>query len=319
MKDSIAARLYYERYLHVPKSRRQRLLRPLRILAAPFVPRNPPDDALGRLLWEVVAETHGLGSHKSLSSVVLDDADQDGRRRLLAFLFERGARTPFAIAKAQSDLRNGSLVTEAEGLRRVHAVMPEALRHSVPEVLRMHAKGNEEVLVISAMRGRSAYLDMRASLRPSRHIDRHFAAASRWLAAFHEATGATHGDFWPHNLLIDGDTVSVVDWENFRPDSSPFVDLFHFPLTYGLSYRYADPETSFARTFLESNALSGAVTAYLQHYATRRGLSADDLRSAFDEFLATKGTMGKGEPHPGTRGLPWERFREMSRKRNADR
>jgi hypothetical protein len=318
MNDSLAARLYYERYLHVPKSRKQRLLRPLRIIAAPFVPRKKPEDALAQLLWDVVGQTFNL-DHKNLSSVVLDDVDQDGRRRLLAFLFEHGARVPFAIAKAQSDLRNGSLRSEADGLRRAHALMPEALRDSVPEVLRLHAEENEEVLVISAMRGRSAYLDMRASLWPSRFIDRHFAAASRCLAAFHEATGATHGDFWPHNLLIHGDAVSVVDWENFTPASSPFVDLFHFPLTYGLSYRYADPETSFARTFLESNALSGAVTAYLQHYTTRRGLSAIDLMSAFDEFLATKGTMGNGEPHPGTRGLPWERFREMYRKRNVGR
>ncbi|HYI08015.1 MAG TPA: phosphotransferase [Thermoanaerobaculia bacterium] len=300
MNDSFAARLYYERYLHVPKSRRQRLLRPLRMLATPFVPRTVPDDALARLLWEGAPPAH--------SSVVLDDTDQDGRRRLLAFLFAQGARRPFAIAKAQSDLSNGSLRSEADGLRRVRGGLPPDLQSTIPEVLQFQANDRGEVLVISALPGRSAYLDMRASLRPSRFLEAHFSAAARWLAAFHDATGATHGDFWPHNLLLDGDRVSVVDWENFTPSSSPFVDLFHFPLTYGQSYRYADPETSFARTFLEPNRLSRAVAAYLHGYASRRGLNERDLAPAFAEFLATRGTMGSGEPHPGTRGLPWERL-----------
>jgi hypothetical protein len=306
MNDSVAARLYYERFLNVPRSRKQRLLRPLRIVLAPLFRRTMPNDELARLLWSV-ARTFSRGHH----SVVLDDTDQDGRRRLLAFLFERGASRPFAIAKAQSDLSNGSLRNEADGLRRVREVLPPDLQATVPQVLQFRADDTGEVLVISALPGRSAYLDMRASLLPARFLEAHFAAAAQWLAAFHDATGATHGDFWPHNLLLGGGRVSVVDWENFRQTSSPFIDLFHFPLTYGFSYRYADPETSFARTFLEPNHLSRAVAAYLRAYVTRRGMDTAALAPAFAQFLATRGTMGEGEPHPGTRGLPWDRFAEM--------
>jgi hypothetical protein len=300
VNDSFAARLYYERCLNVPKSRKQRLLRPLRMLVAPLFRRKVPDDALAKLLWQAAPPAH--------NSVVLDDTDQDGRRRLLAFLFERRGRAPFAVAKAQSDLFNGSLRNEADGLRRVRELLPPPVRATVPEVLRFQAGAWGEVLVLSALPGRSAYLDMRASLLPSRFLERHFGAASRWLAAFHDATGATHGDFWPHNLLLDGNRVSVVDWENFRPSSSPYIDLVHFPLTYGQSFRYADPETSFARTFLEPTPLSRAVAGYLRDYAARRGLDPRALGAAFAEFLTTRGTMGSGEPHPGTRGLPWERF-----------
>jgi len=315
-----AALLYFQRTVNVPKSRRERLLRACLGIAV-----RPPDvdlnDSLTALLLDVVrAEVVRGSSMDGLRWIVLDDVDQSGRRRLLAFLFEGDSAAPFAVAKAQNDAVNGSLDAEADALRRLHAMLPPPLRATVPSVLHYVTAPRGEVLVSSAVRGRSAYADMQSALAPSRYIDAHFRAAARWLAAFHEATrqrehvAARHGDYWAHNVLRSDDCVAVVDWEHFAPSAPCAVDLFHYPLTYGVNYpwsayRMADPEVAFARTFLERNHVSRAVRAYFETYAARTRMPASQLAVAFREFLATRGTMtADGEALAGVRALPWPRF-----------
>ncbi len=88
---------------------------------------------------------------------------------------------------------------------------------------------------------------------------------------------ASHGDFWPRNVMLDGHAsmAGIVDWERFSPRSSPFDDLFHFPATYGLAYRWyglQNDEESWARTFLRRNHVSRAVRRFLARYCLRRGL-----------------------------------------------
>ena len=82
--------------------------------------------------------------------------------------------------------------------------------------------------------------------------------------------GASHGDFWAQNLLMnDGGEVGVVDWERFDAVGSPFEDIFHFPLTYGLNFRWrrgATKEEKFRKTFLERNRVSTAVRDYLRRF-----------------------------------------------------
>jgi aminoglycoside phosphotransferase len=313
-----AAQRYVAGHVDVPSNRLQRLRHALLPFARSTAP--PPSDSLTDLVFATMAcELRLARTH--VRSVVRSGVDQDGRRRVLAFLFEGKAGLPFAIVKAQESLVNGSLRTEAESLERVRPRLDERLRATVPEVLALHADERGEVLAISGLPGRSAWFDLRSSLLPSRHAERHFRAAARWLAAFHEATrvddgtAAAHGDFWPGNLLLDGTHLGgLVDWEHYRPVASRFVDLFHFPLTYGINfpwkrYRFADPMRAFAATFVDDNAVSRAVRAYLHEYATRTGLSASHLDDGFRQFIATRGTMAAGEAgHPGTRGLPWEQF-----------
>ncbi|MDP9192674.1 MAG: hypothetical protein M3P06_13320 [Acidobacteriota bacterium] len=102
---------------------------------------------------------------------------------------------------------------------------------------------------------------------------------------------------------------------DFTPAGSRYIDLFHYPLTYGqacpgLFYRRRDAETAFAETFLEKNRLSRAVRDYLEIYCTRTGTSRPRMAAAFRELLVSNATPA-GMPHPGVRHLPWTRFLTM--------
>ena len=312
---------YFHRSVSVPMRRRDRLLAQL-----PLIVRRPAaiaaSDELANLLFEVLRAEPLLGrAFERLRFIVHPGEDQDGRRRLLAFLFDEHRDTPFAVAKVQSDLRNGSLQTEAAALTRVHGLITAELQKTIPDLLRTYSDSRGEVLVVSALPGRSAWHEMHTSLLPSRRVGAHFERAGRWLAAFHEATRhdeettAVQGDFWAHNILHNSDNVAVIDWEHFTPNGSRYIDLFHYPLTYGQAYpgrfyRKLDAETAFARTFLEKNHLSRAVREYLHSYRADTGIRRVRMAAAFRELLAQNATLD-GNPHPGVRHLPWSRFLTM--------
>lgn len=251
------------------------------------------------------------------AAIYVRDYDESDRGRVVAFFFRKGEPAPAAVAKAQFARRDAlSLRIETQTLEQMRAFLPPALQPSLPRVLRFHESPRGELLVTSMLPGRSAYVEMRSSLAPSRHIDAHFDAAAQWLAAFHDATrttvtsvvggvtvphSAAHGDFWPRNVLHHGDAIGVVDWEHFLPAASPFVDLFHYPLAYGIAYfRRASREEAFRKTFRENNRVSRAVQRYLRDYASRAGLPEKVLEPAFRTFVETKGRMGANVPvRPG--------------------
>jgi hypothetical protein len=306
----------------VPMRRRERLLGALPMLVR-RLPTVPASDGLLSLLCEVLRAEPLLGcSFERLRIVARHDDDQDGRRRLLAFLFDGDAEAPFAVAKVQSDLRNGSLQTEAAALTSVHALIGPELRKTIPDLLRTYSDTRGEVLVVSALPGCSAWQELHASLLPSRRVGAHFEQAARWLAAFHEATRhddettAVHGDFWAHNILHDSnDNLAVIDWENFTPAGSRYIDLFHYPLTYGQAYpgpfyRHLDAESAFARTFLQKNRLSRAVHQYLETYRARTAIPRPRIAAAFRDLLVSHATT-QATAHPGVRHLPWARFVTM--------
>jgi hypothetical protein len=314
---------YLQQSLSVPMRRRERLLG-----AMPIIGRRPAanvdaSDALLNLLGEALrAEPLSGRPFERLRVVARHDEDQDGRRRLLAFLFDNDRETPFAVAKVQSDLRNGSLLTEAAALTSMHTLVGSELMKSIPGLLASYSDARGEVLVVSALPGRSAWQELHASLLPSRRVGAHLEHAGRWLAAFHEATRhddettAVHGDFWAHNVLHDSnDNVSVIDWENFTPAGSRYIDLFHYPLTYGQAYpgrfyRHLDAESAFANTFLRKNRLSRAVREYLESYRARTGIPRPRMAAAFRELLVSHATAQR-TAHPGVRHLPWARFLTM--------
>jgi hypothetical protein len=310
----------YMQSLSVPMRRRERLLG---AFGRPPAGDVDASDALLNLLGEALrAEPLSAHPFERLRIVARHDDDQDGRRRLLAFLFDNDRETPFAVAKVQSDLRNGSLLTEAAALTSMHALIGPELRKTIPDLLRSYSDARGEVLIVSALPGRSAWQELHASLLPSRRLGAHFERAGRWLAAFHEATRhdeettAVHGDFWAHNVLHDSnDHVAVIDWENFTPAGSRYIDLFHYPLTYGQAYpgrfyRHLDAESAFARTFLHKNRLSRAVREYLQSYRARTGIPRPRIAAAFRELLVRHSTTPH-TAHPGVRHLPWARFLTM--------
>jgi hypothetical protein len=104
---------------------------------------------------------------------------------------------------------------------------------------------------------------------------------------------ASHGDFWPRNVILDdrASMAGIVDWERFSPATSPFDDLFHFAATYGLAYRWIGRERedeSWARTFLRRNRISRAVRRFLGRYCLRRGLQPSLLMPLLQLHLITR-------------------------------
>lgn len=300
--ESRAAMRYFETSLRVAYSPLGRV-----VSRAPVAHRGSSLPNEVTQLFETIGES-------PIPAILLLDYKDAGRGRTIGFLFRFESPLPSAIVKVRRLPSGGaSLRAEADAHERLHDALPARMRPTVPEVLRYTATEDAEVLMLSTVPGRSAYLDMQNSLRPSKYVDAHFDAAGSWLAAFHDCAGdASHGDFWARNLLIDDSgRAGVVDWELFARGSSPLFDLFHFPLTYGLNwpwtrYRQLLPEAAFAQTFLASNRVSGAVRRYLRNYAAARGLTMSEMHSAFRTFLATRGTMREEQaPPPGTAKLPW--------------
>jgi len=260
------------------------------------------------------------------------DAPEDGVH-LVAFFFGAGP-APVTVLK----LRRGPAATlerEAAALRHLAGRLPPELQPCVPSVLAVERMGDLEGLLLSALPGRSAYVEMQDARLPARVARRHLRAAGSWLAAFHGATresgrrfvaeghaeagrevleavplAFSHGDFWARNLLLDGTGVSgTVDWENAAEATPVFEDLFHFPLTYGLSSlswrcRRRPPEQAFRRTFLDETPLSREVRGYLEDYCAATGLEFPLLRPLFHLFLSHRARRGD-------KGGLWLRFQRM--------
>lgn len=324
--DSPAARRYFNDALYVPHGLAGRIRRAVR--RPPFRRATSIDGA---------AHLFALHGGDPRDFIILRDYAASTRGRVVAFAFTASAETPVAVVKAQyAPAGISSLRGEADALTHLQATLPPILGSTIPRVLRSETSREGELLVTSALPGRPAYVDMQGSLAPWRHIDVHFDAAARWLSAFHEATKsatseeevdgtsvpmtAVHGDYWPRNLLRDrAGGVGVVDWEAFDRAGSPFVDLFHYALTYGISYpfrgyRRVDPELAFAKTFLDRTHVSRAVRRYLLTYTRKRDLPPRLLAPAFRRFIETRGTMRDGATAaPGTAELPWARFAAMER------
>jgi len=297
--DAPLARRWFTSSLYVPQGRRG-LLRL----------------ALGRSRLRRASGTEGVehllalldevrGAVPLAAAIYVRDYVTSTRGRVLGFFFADGAAEPSVVAKAQ--FARDTLRIEAQTLEQMRAFLPPALQPTLPRVFRFHESPRGELLVLSMLPGRSAYVEMRSSLAPWRSVDAHFDAASRWLAAFHDATrttattivngvavphSAVHGDFWPRNVLhnASGAIVGVVDWEHFIPAASPFLDLFHYAVAYGTAYfRRATEEEAFRKTFAANNRVSRAVQRYLHDYATRAGLPHKVLLPAFRAFLESRG------------------------------
>lgn len=244
--DSPRAVRYFNRSLRVPWSHGARLL-----TRFPFL-------------------TRFLGTRTSAqdAQIVMTDYPDSRRRRTIKFIF------PATVMKVRELPGEGpSLAIEAEACERVHGLLPR----STPRLIHFEQTKDAEVLLLTAVRGVSAYVEMQQAFVPSRLAARHFDAAARWLAEFRRVMpNASHGDFWAQNLLIsESGEAGVVDWERFEAEGPPDADLFHFPVTYGLNFRWrrgATDEEKFAKTFLARNRVSLAVRDYLRRFgATSSG------------------------------------------------
>ena len=300
------ASFLFERLL-APHNLRERLRRSALRSVPALAPRLLKPSASARPALEMV-ETALRELDLPTRWLLVEDYADNGRERLVLFLFAAGEASPAAVLKLRrTGAAGSSLGREEEALRFLAERLPADLRPTVPRPLAWRELPGLEALAMSPLPGVSAYVEMQGLLHPGRAISRHFEAAAAWLARFHKATGAAHGDFWARNLLVSPEgQACVVDWEHFS-EAAPFSeDLFHFPLTYGLNYPWArwrrlPPDEAFRRTFLEDNRVSRAVARYLARYAAEAGVDPASLRRLFGAYLETR---------PGD-GFPWREFQSL--------
>lgn len=150
---------------------------------------------------------------------------EDPRGRLTAFLFpphpRAGGGAPDRVVKLRREGGSGpGLAAEGAALDRLRQELPEPLRGTLPAVLGGGWLGDEgergwEFLVLTALPGRSAYVELqRALLLRSRLPARHLALAGSWLARFHRAT-FVRGNPWrppPWEALAPPGAGSPPDW-----------------------------------------------------------------------------------------------------------
>ncbi len=308
--DAPNARRWFNDALYVPQGAIGRVRRALH---RPRLRRVADPQGIEHVL--ALLEEAGIAHD---AAIYVCDYETSDRGRVVAFFFDKGEATPSVFVKAQFARRDASsLRIETQTLEQMRAFLPPALQPTLPRVLRYHESDRGELLVTSVLPGRSQYIAMRSSLAKSRLVDAHFDAAAKWLAAFHDATrttatsvingvdvphSAVHGDFWPRNIVQDrSGAIGIVDWEHFIPAASPFIDLFHYALAYGIAYfKSATDKEAFRLTFNANNRVSRAVQRYLRDYATRAGLPHKILLPAFRMFVETQGRMNANvAPRPG--------------------
>jgi len=271
--------------------------------------------------------------------------DNSRTDRMIALLFALdGNRPSLALKMAPTEV--GSLTRERDALLLLRSALPEDLVASLPQPGALKQIGGWQVLPLSIVEGRPAYVEMLSSWQPRRTVARHLQCAVQWLVRFQretcsdraflsrpdeqdtlmewgrglEAAGieklswfeslllrcqkdpiplcAGHGDFWVRNLLLPDERrqpglpllPGVIDWESFRPQQGPFVDLFHFAVTYGLNYPWAryrriEPLEALHGTFVDNNHLSREISHFFSYYCHRTGVEPDQLRSLFRLYL----------------------------------
>lgn len=123
---------------------------------------------------------------------------------------------------------------------------------------------------------------------------------------------AAHGDFWVRNVLYApmAREVAVVDWEQFTPLASPVDDLFHFLVSYGVSFPWccgSRATDAFARTFVAPTPVARAARRVLGEWRERHGLTRHALRALFLLHLLVR--ADEALPDAPTDGTAFNRSR----------
>ncbi|HEX2296665.1 MAG TPA: hypothetical protein VHN37_15335 [Actinomycetota bacterium] len=161
--------------------------------------RGLPEEVRARLAPHV--PPHG--------SVALLRANHPGR--YVALILTRDG-SPAAVAKVALDAAGAAaLFAEADALEGPARSLPGPLL--APRV--SHASAGLLVTDAAVWRPRA---------RPWRLPPEVAGALGEWFAA----TGASHGDFAPWNLLRTRSGWTLVDWESGDPEGAPFEDVFHW-------------------------------------------------------------------------------------------
>ncbi|NOZ70095.1 MAG: phosphotransferase [Deferribacteres bacterium] len=97
------------------------------------------------------------------------------------------------------------------------------------------------------------------------------------------ASVVSHGDFRPANILKRGQGISVIDWDDFRPEGLPLFDLMEFILRYIHSHYKFEKERVildqevflkyFNLFYVKRSRLSESVRKYIGIYSGHAGLN----------------------------------------------
>ena len=232
-----------------------------------------PGEGWRRDLDTVEEVLHNLG-HGSLGEdggesarLLLRGYPDDPRERLTAFLFEPGDETPAAVLKIEpsgeetgfgeqrargrvppsappsgTGVRPSSsapspasaLTREARALAELAERLPADLASTVPRLLGHARTGGREALLVSALAGRPAYVELRSNLFPGASTGvlagRHLAAAAAWLGRFHLETAQTAGAWDLPSPEALGLAAPLPGWYRELTDRLPAAPLPAVPV-----------------------------------------------------------------------------------------
>lgn len=225
----------------------------------------------------------GAAAERATAPAWIQIDDYEGARgRAIVLLFASPhAERPFAVAKVRPGLEGASLFQERVALQSLSV---SNVASTIPQVRSYGEFEGAEVLLMTAMPGRSMDREMKAEYVPRAHVRRHFARARRWLTTFQAGRElGAHGDFWARNILLSDAGTSIVDWEHFDPNGDPLDDVFHFALTYAVAFRWemrqrADAVERFRRGFATRNVVAYEIRAWLAHFAEARRMVQPAMR-----------------------------------------
>jgi hypothetical protein len=255
-----------------------------------------------------------------------------GTGRALDFVFLAGESLPRWVLKWGRMGVGASLSDERDRLVRVRTLLAgtsaDELVETLPEPLAYGVDGEHEWLLLSALQGRTLDADLARAPRDGARGRRHLVLGAEWLGRFHGGTepgpeagrelelapgelgaeleslaraiadgalprAASHGDFWPRNILVTPDLArvsGVVDWESARAGGLAHGDLFDFVLSYAaLVAEGAGAEramAAFRLAILSPEAFAGGVRAGLDAYAETAGLAPRWLEPLFRLYLS---------------------------------
>jgi hypothetical protein len=122
----------------------------------------------------------------------------------------------------------------------------------------------------------------------------------------HVTRAHQHGDFVLSNLRLDGERLSIIDWERFGRVSMPGFDAIHF-MTYIAMVLQPSPwggELDVAAVIgliSDPGRLGKALRAPLDRYLAAQGLDSELLPVLFLAYLAA--FIGEYGGDPGRRGI----------------
>lgn len=105
-----------------------------------------------------------------------------------------------------------------------------------------------------------------------------------------------HGDFQPGNILVDGDTIAVIDWEFGQARTLPLLDIFGFLARtharwYGLEEMDGDLEdylAGFEETFFAGGSFAAIAADYIARACMALGIDMAWVPLLFALFVVTE-------------------------------